>query len=165
MGESRGWPPCALGPQLLRFSIRPPGYPVHAVQAEHDGFAVRGVEFVEGVVQDGPDLLPDFVGGIFGKQLIHTVCHFFPTPAVLVGPPPIRCQMPYGGVQPPGQRRVVHEPGSLARQRREDRLRNIFCQRTVTVHLSQRRRIDQIQVLPHQFGERALGTLFDVPAE
>jgi hypothetical protein len=37
----------------------------------------------------------------------------------------------------------------FARQLREDRLRDIFGHRPVTVHLSQRRRIDQVQVLPH----------------
>jgi len=120
---------------------------------------------VESVVQHGPDLLPDLIGGISGKQLVHTVCLFLPTPAVLVGPPPIRRQMTDRSVQPPSQGRMAQEPGSLARQLREDRLRDIFCQRPVTVHLSQRRRIDQVQVLLHEFGERALGAFFDKPPE
>lgn len=53
----------------------------------------------------------------------------------------------------------------LARQRREDRLHDGVCPVRIAADMSQRRRVDQVEVPPHQLRKRGLRFFFGVESE
>jgi len=60
---------------------------------------------------------------------------------------------------------VGRDAGSFAGQLGEDHLGDMLGERSVTDHLSQGRRIDQVEVFLHQLGEGSRGGVFDLPPE
>ena len=69
------------------------------------------------------------------------------------------------GVEPTGQHLTLRECHRLSGEVGEYRLCHILRQVRVAVNLTQGRRVDEIQISPHQFGEGFFRTLFGVAPE
>jgi hypothetical protein len=69
------------------------------------------------------------------------------------------------GVKPAGESLAANETCRLARKVRENQLRHVLCQVRVAIQLPQRRRINEVEMPPHQFGEGIFGIGFRVAAQ
>jgi hypothetical protein len=80
---------------------------------------------------------------------------------ILPGPPPapgitdVLGQPPGEGVQPPAERRIRAQRGGLARQRQEDRLRDILCLMVIVQHAQADLEHHRL-VTPYQFAKGRL---------
>src|ERR1051326_4484079 len=89
----------------------------------------------------------------------------FPALPAVVSAAEVGGHAPDAGVEPAGQGRVAAQRRGLARQFGEDRLGHVLRPAGVAARLPQGRRIDQVNVTPHQLGEGRFGGLVGVTSQ
>jgi hypothetical protein len=73
-----------------------------------------------------------------------------------------RCSMLRSSVQPAREHGMPRKRCGFPRESREYNLRHVLRAVCITGHLSQRGRVDQVDVSPHELGKRGLGLFFSV---
>ena len=123
-------------------------------KAQHHGVVVFAAQVFHRAVEQRGDLPPGFGVGLIRRGL-HKGLLFAALPPPL-DRPGVGAGVARGAAEPAGQNRFRPQRRRLARQNDEHRLRDILGQVRI-LHLPQSDRIHQIDVTPHQRGERGLG--------
>lgn len=124
--------------------------------AQQEGVAVGFIQFAEGGIEVGSEFFPRRFG-FGGEQFVHGGGLLFTAAAANFGADGVGGEVLGGAMEPAGEDGTMREPCGVLGEGHKDALGDVLGQMCIADH-AQGRGIDQVDVPPHQFGERGFGT-------
>ena len=132
-------------------------------ETQEDRLAVRFVQVVQRLVDDGPQLVP--VGFRGGVHFVHGLGLLLVGSAALRGTHRLGRGEPGAGVEPAGEGLAAQERCGFARQVGEDALGHVIGKVPVAPDAPQGGKVHHVEVPAHEFGERFFRAILEVPAQ